>query len=72
VHGIVDDKVMDISRISCDEACPIRHKVVWPNKALHFCKLDGVVSVLLSRGKHLSWLFFFGIARASFFGVIYG
>jgi len=33
--------------------------------------LSGVVSLLFSRGKHLSWLFFFGIASTSLFGVIY-
>ena len=33
--------------------------------------LSGIVSMLFSRGKHLSWLVFFGIAGASLFGVIY-
>ncbi len=33
--------------------------------------LSGVVSLLFSRGKHLSWLFFFGIASTSCFSVIY-
>lgn len=33
--------------------------------------ISGVVSLLFSRGKHLSWLVFFGIACASLFGVIY-
>lgn len=33
--------------------------------------ISGVVSLVLSRGKHLSWLFFFGIAGSSLFGVIY-
>ena len=33
--------------------------------------LSGVVSLLFSRGKHLSWLFFFGIASTSLFGAIY-
>lgn len=33
--------------------------------------ISGVVSLLFSRGKHLSWLFFFGIASTSLFSVIY-
>jgi hypothetical protein len=33
--------------------------------------ISGVVSLLVSRGKHLSWLFFFGIACTSLFSVIY-
>jgi hypothetical protein len=33
--------------------------------------LSGVVSLLFSRGKHLSWLFFFTIAATSYYGVIY-
>ena len=33
--------------------------------------LSGIVSLLFSRGKHLSWLFFFSIAATSYFGVIY-
>jgi hypothetical protein len=33
--------------------------------------LSGVISLLFSRGKHLSWLFFFGIAYTSIFSVIY-
>ncbi|KGJ97364.1 hypothetical protein [Colwellia psychrerythraea] len=32
--------------------------------------ISGLVSLLFSRGKHLSWLFFFGIACTSLFGVI--
>ena len=32
---------------------------------------SGIVSFVFSRGKHLSWLFFFGIACTSIFGVIY-
>jgi hypothetical protein len=32
--------------------------------------ISGVVSLLFSRGKHLSWLFFFGIAGSSVFGLI--
>jgi len=32
--------------------------------------LSGVVSLFFSHGKHLSWLFFFGIASTSFYGVI--
>jgi predicted GNAT family N-acyltransferase len=31
---------MDIRSISWDEALPIRHKVLWPNKPLLFCKVD--------------------------------
>jgi len=33
--------------------------------------ISGIVSLLFSRGKHLSWLIFFGIASTSWFGVIY-
>ncbi|MFT5298616.1 MAG: hypothetical protein ACI9YH_004665 [Colwellia sp.] len=33
--------------------------------------ISGVVSLLFSRGKHLSWLFFFGIAGSSIFGLIF-
>ncbi len=33
--------------------------------------VSGIVSFVFSRGKHLSWLFFFGIACTSAFGVIY-
>jgi len=33
--------------------------------------VSGVISLLFSRGKHLSWLIFFGIASTSWFGVIY-
>jgi len=33
--------------------------------------MSGIVSLLFSRGKHLSWLFFFGIASTSWFSVIY-
>lgn len=33
--------------------------------------LSGVVSLLFTRGKHLSWLFFFAIAATSYYGVIY-
>jgi len=33
--------------------------------------LSGIVSLLFSRGKHLSWLFFFIIAATSYYGVIY-
>jgi len=33
--------------------------------------ISGIVSLLFSRGKHLSWLIFFGIASMSWFGVIY-
>ena len=33
--------------------------------------LSGVVSLLFTRGKHLSWLFFFTIAAISYYGVSY-
>ena len=33
--------------------------------------LSGIVSLLFSRGKHLSWLFFFIIAATSYYGVTY-
>lgn len=33
--------------------------------------LSGIVSLFFSRGKHLSWLFFFIIAATSYCGVIY-
>ena len=33
--------------------------------------VSGIVSFVFSSGKHLSWLFFFGIACTSAFGVIY-
>lgn len=32
---------MDIRIITLDEALPIRHSVLWPNKSLSFCKVDG-------------------------------
>jgi len=32
---------MDIQIITLDEALPIRHCVLWPNKSLSFCKVDG-------------------------------
>ncbi|MGK0442600.1 MAG: ribosomal protein S18 acetylase RimI-like enzyme [Pseudohongiellaceae bacterium] len=32
---------MDIRTIRWDEALPIRHEVLWPNKPLLFCKVDG-------------------------------
>ena len=32
--------------------------------------LSGIISLLFTRGKHLSWLFFFVIAATSFFGAI--
>ena len=32
---------MDIRIITWDEALPIRHSVLWPNKPLLFCKVDG-------------------------------
>ncbi len=33
--------LMDIRTITYDEALPIRHEVLWPNKPLLFCKVDG-------------------------------
>lgn len=33
--------------------------------------LSGIVSLLFSRGKHLSWLVFFIIAATSYYGVTY-
>ena len=33
--------------------------------------ISGVVSLFFSRGKHLSWLFFFGIAGSSVFGLVF-
>lgn len=33
--------------------------------------LSGIVSLLFSRGKHLSWLFFFTVAATSYYAVIY-
>ena len=33
--------------------------------------ISGIISLLHSRGKHLSWLFFFGIAGISWFSIIY-
>jgi predicted GNAT family N-acyltransferase len=32
---------MDIRLITLDEALPIRHCVLWPDKQLSFCKVDG-------------------------------
>jgi len=32
---------MDIRIITLDEALPIRHCVLWPDKPLSFCKVDG-------------------------------
>jgi predicted GNAT family N-acyltransferase len=32
---------MDIRVITLDEALPIRHRVLWPDKPLSFCKVDG-------------------------------
>ena len=34
--------------------------------------ISGIMSLLFSRGKHLSWLFFFAIAGSSLLSVIYG
>ncbi|NQZ21714.1 MAG: hypothetical protein HRT53_06595 [Colwellia sp.] len=33
--------------------------------------LSGIISLLFTRGKHLSWLFFFVIAATSLFGALY-
>ena len=33
--------------------------------------LSGIVSMFFTRGKHLSWLFFFIIAATSYYGVTY-
>ena len=33
--------------------------------------ISGIISLLHSRGKHLSWLFFFGIAGTSWCSIIY-
>ena len=33
--------------------------------------LSGVVSLVFSNGKHLSWLFFFIIAATSYYGAVY-
>ncbi len=38
---MLDENVMDIRRISWHEALPIRHEVLWPNKPLAFCKVNG-------------------------------
>ena len=35
-----NEELMDIRSISWDEALPIRHEVLWPNKSLLFCKVD--------------------------------
>jgi ribosomal protein S18 acetylase RimI-like enzyme len=32
---------MDIRLITLDEALPIRHCVLWPDKPMSFCKVDG-------------------------------
>ncbi|NQY64467.1 MAG: GNAT family N-acetyltransferase [Alteromonadaceae bacterium] len=32
---------MDIRAIEWEEALPVRHEVLWPNKAVLFCKVDG-------------------------------
>jgi len=32
---------MNIQRIMWHEALPIRHEILWPNKPLLFCKVDG-------------------------------
>lgn len=33
--------------------------------------LSGIISLLFTRGKHLSWLFFFTIAAISYYGATY-
>ncbi|RKF19747.1 hypothetical protein DBZ36_04620 [Alginatibacterium sediminis] len=33
--------------------------------------ISGIVSLLFSHGKHLSWLFFFGISASSILGAMY-
>lgn len=32
---------MDIRIITLDEALPVRHRVLWPNKPLSFCTVEG-------------------------------
>ena len=32
---------MDIRLITLGEALPIRHRILWPEKPLSFCKVDG-------------------------------
>ncbi|MDG3086401.1 GNAT family N-acetyltransferase [Vibrio hannami] len=32
---------MNIREISLDEALPVRHKVLWPNKPVEFCIVEG-------------------------------
>jgi predicted GNAT family N-acyltransferase len=32
---------MNIRSISWEEALPVRHKVLWPDKPVSFCKIDG-------------------------------
>ena len=41
VNVMCNGNVMDIRSILWDEALPIRHEVLWPNKPLQFCKVDG-------------------------------
>jgi ribosomal protein S18 acetylase RimI-like enzyme len=33
--------MMDIRIITLDEALPVRHRVLWPNKPLSFCTVEG-------------------------------
>jgi predicted GNAT family N-acyltransferase len=37
----VNNSVISIRMITLDEALPIRHCVLWPDKPLSFCKVDG-------------------------------
>lgn len=32
---------MDIREITLEQALPVRHNVLWPNKPLEFCMVDG-------------------------------
>jgi len=37
----INEELMDIRTIKWHETMPIRHEVLWPNKPLIFCKVDG-------------------------------
>jgi ribosomal protein S18 acetylase RimI-like enzyme len=41
MNSMFDEKIMDVRSIRWVEALPIRHEVLWPNKPLLFCKVDG-------------------------------
>ena len=41
VMAMFNEIFMDIRIIKWNEALHIRHKVLWPNKSLSFCKVDG-------------------------------